>query len=114
MWKDWRNLLVAHSNQRVVLLEAVSHVDKVQLLLCKRDFQRATFAKVQSYSSGWLGLVFLKKKANLDSWGKYFLGKKLVWMAGARISLEIRGTAWLGRVFLEKCAKLRGWDAYFS
>ena len=56
------------------------------------------------------------KKACLDGWGAYFSRKKVVWMAGARISREkglvwMAGarisrekglSGWLGRVFLEK------------
>ena len=38
--------------------------------------------------SGWLGRVFLEKKACLDGWGAYFLRKRLASMAGVRISRE--------------------------
>ena len=51
---------------------------------------------------GWLGRIFLEKKACLDGWGAYFSRKRLVWMAGARISREKGLSGWLGRVFLEK------------
>ena len=63
---------------------------------------------------GWLGRIFLEKKACLDGWGAYFSRKRLVWMAGARISREKGLSGWLGRVFLEKKACLDGWGAYFS
>ena len=52
--------------------------------------------------SGWLGRVFLDKKACLDGWGAYFSRKRLVWMAGARISREKGLPRWLGYVFLVK------------
>ena len=38
--------------------------------------------------SGWLGRVFLEKKACLDGWGAYFSRKRLASMAGVRISRE--------------------------
>ena len=38
--------------------------------------------------SGWLGRVFLEKKACLDGSGAYFSRKRLASMAGARISCE--------------------------
>ena len=52
--------------------------------------------------SGWLGRVFLEKKACLDGWGAYFSRKRLVWMAGARISREKGLFVWLGRIFLKE------------
>ena len=45
--------------------------------------------------SGWLGRVFLEKKACLDGWGAYFSRKGL--------------PCWLWCVFLEKKACLDGW-----
>ena len=41
----------------------------------------------------------------------FFSEKMLVWMAGARISLEKGLSGWLGRVFLEKEAGLDGCSA---
>ena len=58
---------------------------------------------------GWLGRIFLEKKACLDGWGACFSRKRLVWMAGACISRENGLSGWLGRVFLEKKAGLDGW-----
>ena len=50
--------------------------------------------------SGWLGRVFLEKKACLDGWGAYFSRKRLASMAGVRISREkglvLRAGALLG------------------
>ena len=53
-------------------------------------------------SSGWLGRVFLEKKACLDGWGAYFSRKRLVWMAGARISREKACLAGCGAYFSRK------------
>ena len=52
--------------------------------------------------SGWLGRVFLEKKACLDGWGAYFSRKRLVWMAGARISREKACLAGCGAYFSKK------------
>ena len=49
---------------------------------------------------GWLGRIFLEKKACLDGWGAYFSRKRLASMAGVRMSHEkglvLRAGALLG------------------
>ena len=44
---------------------------------------------------GWLGRVFLEKKACLEGWGVYFSRKRLGQMAGVRISQQKGLPGWV-------------------
>ena len=71
-----------------------------------RNLSRARISREKGLS-GWLGRVFLEKKACLDGWGAYFSRKRLAWMAGGtsseiqEISLEFSFMVLVNNSFLK-------------